>query len=112
MAIIHYTEENHMWPLVIQGAITIMQLLPSVLNAVRVMSKGLEEESPSGGGDVQKEVLIGVVREGLDAADKLAPDGQALSQGEKEAIIQVAGKATDLMVGMYNTLGVFKKTNG
>lgn len=95
---------------VIQGIIAVLQLTPTVIEAVRVITKTLEEESPIGGGAAQKEVVVGVIREGLNVADKFDPDGKALSDEEKAAVVQVAGKATDLMVGLYNTVGTFKKS--
>lgn len=96
---------------VVQGVLTVIQLLPTLLETIRVVTKQLEEESPSGNGDVQKEAVVGMVRASVNAADKFAEDGEMLDQGTKDAIVYVAGEATDLIVGMYNTIGTFKKSS-
>lgn len=96
---------------VIQGVIAVIQVLPTLVDTIRVITKQLEEDSPVGGGAAQKAAVVGMVKASVNAADKLAADGEMMSQAEKDAIVDVAGEATDLMVGLYNTIGTFKKSS-
>ena len=96
---------------VLKGVIAVIQVLPTLVETIRVITKQLEEDSPVGGGEAQKAAVVGMVKASVNAADKLAPDGEALSQAEKDAIVQVAGEATDVVVGMYNAIGTFKHSS-
>lgn len=97
-----------MW---VQGLLAVIQVLPALVETIGKLTKEVEQESPVGGGPVQKEAVVGLVRAGVQAADKFAPDGELMSDLEKQAIIEVAGEATDLMVGLYNATGTFKKAS-
>lgn len=96
---------------VLQGVIAVIQVLPMLLNTIRVMTTQLEEDSPEGGGLAQKDVILGMLRAVLDTSDKFAQDGEMLSPVVKDAIMQVAGTTVDLVVGLYNTIGTFKKSS-
>lgn len=93
---------------VLQGVLAVIQILPTVVDTVMVLTRRLEEESPEGGGEAQKAAVVGMVKASVDAADKFAVDGEALDQATKDAIVQVAGEATDVVVGMYNAIGTFR----
>lgn len=96
-----------MW---VNALIAIVQVLPALVETIGLLTKQVEQDSPVGGGQAQKEAVVGLVKAGVEAADKVSPDGEMMTQQEKDAIVYVAGEATDLMVGMYNTIGVFKKS--
>lgn len=98
-----------MW---ITAVLAIAQLIPVIAKTVGVLAKQLEPESPVGGGAAQKQAVVGLVRAGMDAADKLTPDGEAMTAQEKEVVIEIADKATDLMVDLYNATGTFTKSDG
>jgi hypothetical protein len=93
---------------VIQGVLAVIQVLPTLVDTIMVLTKKVEEESPSGGGEAQKAAVVGVVKAGVNAADKFAVDGEMLDQATKDAIVEVAGETVDVVVGMYNTIGTFK----
>lgn len=94
-----------MW---LQGVLAVIQVLPALVETIGMLTKQVEKESPAGGGEAQKQAVVGLVKASVDAADKFDPDGEMLNQQTKEAIVQVAGEATDLIVGMYNAVGTFK----
>lgn len=94
-----------MW---VQGLLAAIQVLPALVETIALLTKQVEPESPSGGGEAQKKAVVGLVKAGVEAADKFDPDGQLMSQAEKDAIVDVAGQATDLMVDLYNTVGTFR----
>jgi hypothetical protein len=95
-----------MW---IQGLLAVIQVLPSLVEAVGKLTKDAEAISPVGGGAAQKQAVVGLVKAGVEAADKFDKDGELMSEKQKEAIVGIAGEATDLMVGLYNATGTFKK---
>ena len=94
---------------VLQGVLAVIQVLPTLVETIRVITKQLEEDSPEGGGEAQKAAVVGMVKASVNAADRFAEDGEMLDQATKDAIVEVAGEATDLVVGMYNAIGTFKK---
>ena len=94
---------------VLQGVLAVIQVLPTLVETIRVITKQLEEDSPEGGGEAQKAAVVGMVKASVNAADKFSEDGEMLDQATKDAIVEVAGEATDLVVGMYNAIGTFKK---
>jgi hypothetical protein len=98
-----------MGPALIQGIIAVIQVLPTLVETIALLTKQVEPESPVGGGEAQKKAVVGLVKAGVDAAEKFDPDGKLMSQQEKDAIVEVAGQSVDLMVGLYNTVGTFKK---
>lgn len=93
---------------VLQGLLTVIQVLPTLVSTIKTVVKTLEDESPIGGGEAQKAAVIGMVKASVNASDKFAEDGELMSQAEKDAIVYVAGETTDVMVGMYNAIGTFK----
>ena len=95
-----------MW---LNALVAVIQVLPSLVETIGALTKEVEKESPTGGGQAQKDAVVGLVKASVDATDKFMTDGPMMSQAEKDAVIEVAGKATDLMVGLYNTVGTFKK---
>ena len=96
-----------MW---IQGVLAVIQILPTLVDTIAKLTKQVEPESPVGGGEAQKRAVVGLVEAGVNAADKFDPDGQLMTDQEKKAIVEVAGRATDLMVGLYNATGTFTKS--
>ena len=95
-----------MW---LQALVAVIQVLPALVETIGALTKEVEKESPVGGGEAQKEAVVGLVKASVDATDKFSDDGPVMSQAEKDAVVEVAGKATDLMVGLYNTVGTFKQ---
>lgn len=98
-----------MW---IPAILAIAQLIPVIAKTVGILTKQVEPESPVGGGAAQKQAVVGLVKAGMDAADKLTPDGEVMTPREKEVVVEIADKATDLMVDLYNATGTFTKSNG
>lgn len=96
---------------VLQGVLAVIQVLPTLVETIRVITKQLEEDSPEGGGEAQKAAVVGMVKASVNAADRFAEDGEMMDQATKDAIVEVAGEATDLVVGMYNAIGTFKKAS-
>jgi|SRR5687767_3401101 len=98
-----------MW---ISAIMALIQIIPTIAQTVAVLTKQVEPESPVGGGEAQKKAVVGLVQAGIDAADKLTPDGELMTPQEKEAVIEITDKAVDLMVDLYNTTGTFTKSHG
>lgn len=96
-----------MW---VQGVLAVIQILPCLVETIGKLTKEAEIESPVGGGQAQKDTVVGLVRAGVQAADKFDKDGELMSDQQKEAIVGIAGEATDLLVGLYNATGTFKKS--
>lgn len=94
--------------MVLQGVLAAIQVLPVLVETIMVLTKKVEPESPGGGGEAQKKAVVGVVKAGVEAADKFHPDGQLMSQAEKDAIVDVSGQVVDLVVDLYNTVGTFQ----
>lgn len=87
----------------------ILQLLPSVVKVVSELTKDVENEVGGGNGEAKKAAVVGMVKAGMNAADQVAEDGELINPQEKQAIELLAGEAVDVLVGLQNTVGVFKK---
>lgn len=94
-----------------QALVAVIQILPSLVEVVGVLTKQVEPESPHGGGASQKDAVVGVIKAGINASDAFARDGEVLNKAEKDAVVLVADQTVDLIVGMYNAVGTFKKSS-
>ena len=97
-----------MW---VQGLMIGLQFIPELVKAVAILTKQIEPESPVGGGDVQKNTVKGLIRTGIQAADKFDEDGDLIDDRKQEAILGMADRTIDLMVDLYNVTGTFSKSH-
>lgn len=87
----------------VKGLMEALELLPPLVAAVVKITKSVEEESPNGGGEIQKKAVQDVVAGAMEAT---AP-GQA-TEDDKQMVRELTGMVTDTVVKMKNDLGTFR----
>lgn len=87
------------------GIDTATKIVPAVSQLVQSIEKTVAETGSTGGGSVKKEAVLAIIKAVLetvgDEAKALFPDS---------ALTGLISKVIDVVVGLLNGLGVFKKS--
>lgn len=94
----------------VSGVIIGIQILMGLLEVVDKATDQVEKISPQGSGPENKKKMAGdIVRTAVRVADRFTPDGEFLTDEQKDAVVGVIDETIDTVVAAKNAAGIFHK---
>lgn len=91
----------------VNGVMIGIQILMGLLEVVDKATDQVEKISPNGGGAEKKIIAGDIVRTAVRVADRFTEDGELLTDEQKEAVVGVVDETIDAVVAVKNATGKF-----